>query len=388
MKTYGNCFRINNLEIKEKKSIICIHDAAYISQCIELEKAFTGKYPFGYMGTSPWLGRLENTIPLRKDAPLNQMIVRHLARQSDVGIVLYYIDSAPYEIERFFDFTEMCFPNSLHLVCAGEACMAVGRKKGFALINHVGQDRLINFCMEHINDAAGPPRFFQQQNREPVEWVNFSFSPTFSSKRALLVGDSISHGYGRLTAEALPDFSVDLLNTSEGTAHNNMLEQLDIMMSQHYYDVIHINNGIHLHHVSNEEYEQNLGKIFSHIQEKSPNTKIVFATTTTVSQKPEQVAAYQSGDFQFGDRKPCIEQAENPYTEYDEEASARYVELNHIAMAVCSQMGIAVDDLFEVCLKHNPPKRDFVHFGEEGYRLLAEAVADSIIQCSQKKEKG
>lgn len=97
-------------------------------------------------------------------------------------------------------------------------------------------------------------------NREQAEWTNFSFTAPLQEcgHRILLVGDSISVGYGKFVQDLLPDCYVDRLNTSEGTHHPNLCRMLQIALTQYPYKVLHINNGIHLHGISVEEYSCNL----------------------------------------------------------------------------------------------------------------------------------
>ncbi|MGL4739140.1 MAG: SGNH/GDSL hydrolase family protein, partial [Cellulosilyticaceae bacterium] len=122
------------------------------------------------------------------------------------------------------------------------------------------------------------------------------------------------------------------------------------------YELIHINNGIHVHGVTPEVYKHNLKRIFQWIHLISPHTQIMFCNTTPFSKKG-------SGEA---------------YWVFDPEASQILIELNDMAMQVCHGMHIPVNDLFKVCISENLQKSDGVHFQESGYLRLAECVVKSI----------
>ena len=109
----------------------------------------------------------------------------------------------------------------------------------------------------------------------------------------------------------------------------------------------------------------------------SPGAKLIFATTTTVSKLPSERGAASGKTFSYGDRRPLTDE-DCLYTEYDARASAVYRKLNRAAISVCRKGGVFTDDLCSVSLDNALPKRDPFHFGQEGYRILAGSVAESV----------
>ena len=289
-------------------------------------------------------------------------------------------------------------PSAKHIVVninhENEVACEIGKQQGFEIRDYMEIEQskeLVQYAKQYI-DNAGEPKFYDKLDREAAEWANISFDKAQggNKKRILLVGDSISYGYGEMVRRKLPDMEIDFLNTSEGTAHPIIYKLLEFMLTQCNYDVIHINIGIHIHSVTNKEYESNLKLILNYINKISPKTKIIFATTTSVSKKPSRDTddsdntAMQIDRFNLGDRVPCARPSEysQNFCEYDFINSQRYIELNEIVKKICINKNIAIDDLFAVSYKYNPIKTDVVHFKEEGYMLLSDSVVNSILLMS------
>jgi hypothetical protein len=295
--SYGNAYRVNDLEITQKKLILCVHDDVFVDFCSLLEKSFLGVYPFGYIGTLPWLGQPATFKPLGKSENANLKINNMLLEQGDFALVFYCFKSDQSQIaemSEYLKFMKINAPSAKHIVIninnENKVGCEIGKQLGFdtmAYSENEKTEELIEFAKQYI-DNAGKPKFHDELEREFAEWTVFSFDKVqgTNNKRILLVGDSISYGYGEMVRKSLSDFAVDCLNTSEGTSHPNIYRFLGFMLTQYQYDIIHINIGIHIHSVTNKEYEENLNKIFDYINKISLNTRIIFATTTCTSRKP------------------------------------------------------------------------------------------------------
>ncbi|HYR57501.1 MAG TPA: SGNH/GDSL hydrolase family protein [Chthoniobacteraceae bacterium] len=180
--------------------------------------------------------------------------------------------------------------------------------------------------------------------------------------RVLLIGDSISMGYtvpvrgllaGKANVHRVPG---NAFSTREG------LEGLSRWLGNGKWDVIHFNWGLHdLKHwkdgkmdmsgdvVANvEDYAANLRLLIERM--KPTGAKLVWAPTTPI---PEGSDGRVAGD------------------------EVRY---NAAAERVVKEAGVAIDDLHAFALPRlaqiQKPKN--VHYTDEGYRVLAEKVADSI----------
>ena len=183
--------------------------------------------------------------------------------------------------------------------------------------------------------------------------------------KVLIIGDSISIGYFEPTKELLAG-TAELTHNAGNAQHSRYgLTELDTWLGDTSWDVIHFNFGLHdLKYVnakgalaapgegtqimSVEEYARNLEQIVRRLKETG--AKLIFATTTPV---PEGSAGRIQGD------------------------AARY---NAAALPIMKKYRVRVDDLHAFALPRlgTIQRPHNVHFTEEGSRLLAEQVANSI----------
>ena len=394
--TLGNAFRINNQEISHYPITLVIHDQNYLCWTASGEKCFKNFAPYAWLGYSPWFTTQTNCSDLPFHYPVNIQIIDLLLAQGEYGIIIYAFsettikkpgtaDLCKYVKKRCGNAQQILLKlsdmddSSIKDKFAGEIGINLMEYKSIEVAVTMFEQMKENIL--HMKKTVYSDRL----NREHAEWTNFSFTAPLQEcgHRILLVGDSISVGYGKFVQDLLPDCYVDRLNTSEGTHHPNLCRMLQIALTQYPYKVLHINNGIHLHGISVEEYSCNLLFIFQWIHMISPLTKIIFATTTSVSRKKKVTDAYQSKNFQLGGKDPLDNGSREMQTEYyySPEDSALYIELNKAAINICSICNIPVNDLFSLCVSENLLKADPVHFRESGYRRLAEAVAEAVSFC-------
>ena len=177
--------------------------------------------------------------------------------------------------------------------------------------------------------------------------------------RVLLIGDSVSIGYtmgvrsnlkGKANVHRIPQ---------NGGATDIGLEKMASWLGDGKWDVIHFNFGLHDAKFSSEttlratreQYTDNLRKLVT--QMKATGAKLIFATTTPV---PKDGVLSPTRKF---DSIP---------------------ERNKVAAQVMQENGVAIDDLYATVLpvRDKVGRENDVHFGPEGYELLAKAVAESI----------
>lgn len=184
--------------------------------------------------------------------------------------------------------------------------------------------------------------------------------------KVLIIGDSISIGYFE-PAKQLLEGKAELYHNPGNAAHTrNGLAQLDAWLGDTPWDVIHFNHGLHdlkyadakgnlvapdkgTQIMSVDEYARNLEQIVQRL--KKTHAKLIFATTTPV---PEGSAGRVQGD------------------------AARY---NRAALPIMKRYGVRVDDLYSFALPRlaSVQQPHNVHFTDEGSRLLAQQVANSIL---------
>lgn len=183
--------------------------------------------------------------------------------------------------------------------------------------------------------------------------------------RVLIIGDSISIGYFEPTRELLEGTAEVHHNpgNAQHTAHG--LAKLDEWLGETKWDVIHFNHGLHdmkyvnkkgkrvsptegKQQVPIDDYARNLDAVARRL--KKTGARLIFATTTPV---PEGAMGRVKGDAE------------------------RY---NRVAVPIMKKHGIAINDLYAFALPRleTIQRLHDVHFTEEGSRLLAEQVAQSI----------
>jgi acyl-CoA thioesterase-1 len=177
--------------------------------------------------------------------------------------------------------------------------------------------------------------------------------------RVLLIGDSISIGYTLQVRDLLKGKANLHRIPVNGGATEVGLEKMKEWLGDGKWDVIHFNFGLHdakhasatTFRASREEYAANLKKLIEMM--KPTGAKLIFATTTPVPKD--------------GKLSP---------TRIFDSIPAR----NEIAISVMKENGVAIDDLYAVVLpvRDKVGRENDVHFGPEGYELLAKAVAASI----------
>lgn len=392
----GNAFRINDQSIVKYPLTLIVHDREHLPIVMQAEQTFGGKYPLGYIGTSPWPGSVTNQSTMNYNDVQNRQLYDLLKAQMKIGWVIYGQCVTSGRESEFLamvkDIKENC-PEAKQMWIRKKderfspSFAKVLEKYDVLLIDCNTQEEIkawLKTLTEEI-ERSDAPCWFDSLEREWAEWTNLSITMPKEEKehRILLVGDSISAGYGSMVQEKMLGWHVDRLNTSEGIHHPNFLRLLEIALKQYPYQMIHINNGIHVHGQDAEQYKQNLMGVFFWIHTIAPKTKIVFATTTPLSRKLniEEQENFNAKHFSMGDKAPMETNADHEYWVTDEKASEVYRELNEKAKELCKAYNIPVNDLYQLCVSENLQKSDGVHFQEKAYRRLAE----KIVQVLQKE---
>ena len=84
--------------------------------------------------------------------------------------------------------------------------------------------------------------------RERIEWLDTNVEETGRSDlpRVLFIGDSISAGYRGPAKEALKGQAYfGFLCTSAALGDPTLFEQMNLLLGQYHFDVIHFNVGMH-----------------------------------------------------------------------------------------------------------------------------------------------
>jgi lysophospholipase L1-like esterase len=197
-------------------------------------------------------------------------------------------------------------------------------------------------------------------------------------KRALLLGDSIRMGYDGYVKEILSgEFEVLYDDTDNGRFAAYTLWQANQFFKNYgRFDVVHFNNGYWdmnieapmktaIHPI--DEYVRYLGRILAEI--RNNGAVPVFATTTPIlpEEKAKEVAGADIKGFGYKDEW--------------------VKEYNGAAVGFFLREGVAVNDLYSLCLKdkYYYKCKDLLHLTDEGYRRCAAQTADVIRKAVKSK---
>ncbi len=192
-------------------------------------------------------------------------------------------------------------------------------------------------------------------------------------KNVLLIGDSIRFG----APPKSPGYGVYVKKMLEGRANvyapnencrfaqytlRNLYDwERKLRADNVKIDLVHWNNGLwDVLHVNGDDaltpcdvYVEFLRRIYNKLKKLFPEAKIVFALSTGV-----------------------IEEMGSPdFMRYNSEIE----QYNAAARALMDTLGVPVNDLYSISREIEDTHCDWVHFGEEGSKVLAEAVVEKII---------
>jgi hypothetical protein len=198
-------------------------------------------------------------------------------------------------------------------------------------------------------------------SRESIEWCDIWISHANETNlpRVLLIGDSIARDYYPEVEKQLAGKAfVARLTTSRFVADPVLLKEIELVLSETKFDVIHFNNGMHGWQHSEEEYRKALPQIIETIRAAAPKSKLIWATTTPLHDG--KGVSYDTG-AQYS----------------DERIAAR----NAIAAEIMRAKNIPTDDLNEAVRGHPEYHSDNVHFNGQGIQIQAAQVSTEIEKC-------
>lgn len=206
--------------------------------------------------------------------------------------------------------------------------------------------------------ANAEPAAYPPSAHESIEWCDIWISHANETNlpRVLLIGDSITRAYYPDVEKNLDGKAyVGRLSSSAFISDPALLKQIEMVLSQYKFDVIHFNNGMHGWQHSEAEYAQAFPEYLKTIQKYAPGAKLIWADTTPLKVSPNL---------------PPDDQTQAT----DERIAAR----NAIALKIVQTEGIPVDDLNTPMRGHPEYHSDNVHFQEQGIAIQAAQVAAQI----------
>ena len=131
--------------------------------------------------------------------------------------------------------------------------------------------------------SCGKAAEFPPSAKESIEWCDIWISHANETNlpRVLLIGDSITRAYYPEVEKQLAGKAyVGRLSSSAFISDPALLKQIEMVLKEYKFDVIHFNNGMHGWQHSEIEYEQAFPKFLKAIQKYAPHAKLIWANTT------------------------------------------------------------------------------------------------------------
>ncbi|HEV7404502.1 MAG TPA: SGNH/GDSL hydrolase family protein [Chthoniobacteraceae bacterium] len=185
--------------------------------------------------------------------------------------------------------------------------------------------------------------------------------------RILLMGDSILNGYLPAVLKALDGQAyVDAWVTPTSQGDKSLPKQIEEVLAQGPYDVIHFNLGLHgwqKGRVPEGQYEALSHTMVQAFKTNAPKAKLIWASTTPVT-------------------------AQGKPGELDPEINPVIVEHNAMAAKVMKEEGIPIDDLNALMTSHLDLARgDRFHWKPEGTALLSAQVIETLKRALAERAK-
>jgi lysophospholipase L1-like esterase len=204
----------------------------------------------------------------------------------------------------------------------------------------------------------------QEPIRERIEWADIWVTDADKEDlpRVLLIGDSITRGYfggveNRLAGKAY----CARLTTSKCVSDPFFVDEIQLLLKQYRFAVIHFNNGLHGWGYTEDQYRDGLLRLMAAFKEHAAGAKLIWATTTPIRNRD--------------DLQQISERTERVKTR------------NQIAAEIMQERGIPNDDLYGLVESH--PEffaGDGVHYNGKGREAQAKQVADSVMEWLAKGE--
>jgi len=197
----------------------------------------------------------------------------------------------------------------------------------------------------------------QVEKKEQIEWSMFwtAHADGTTLPRVLLIGDSITNQYHNQVDKNLQGIAaVSRLATSKPLGSTLLLKEIEMIMTEYSFDLVHFNNGLHGWSYSEEEYAAALPELYALIRRLAPNAKLIWATTTATHE---------------GDGMKSFQ-----------ERTARVIERNRISKAFFYDKPVTIDDLYETVSldPQNYVGGDGTHLNPQGVQKAAEQVSTLI----------
>ncbi|MGO8701337.1 MAG: SGNH/GDSL hydrolase family protein [Limisphaerales bacterium] len=195
-------------------------------------------------------------------------------------------------------------------------------------------------------------------SREAIEWCDIWISHANETNlpRVLLIGDSIARDYYPEVEKHLAGKAfVARLATSRFVADPVLLKEIELVLDQAKFDVIHFNNGMHGWQHSEAEYRKAFLKLIKTMRAHAPKARLIWGATT-----------------------PLRDGHGVTYDTNAKYSDGRIAARNAIAAEIVTAQNIPIDDLNAAMRGHPEYHSDNVHFNGQGIQMQAAQVSAEI----------
>ncbi|MHC4404008.1 MAG: SGNH/GDSL hydrolase family protein [Planctomycetota bacterium] len=199
----------------------------------------------------------------------------------------------------------------------------------------------------------------QEPIRERIEWADIWVTDADKDDlpRVLLIGDSITRGYfGEVEKALAGKVYCARLTTSKCVSDPWFPDEVQLLLKQYRFAVIHFNNGLHGWGYTEGQYRDGILRLMRTFEVHAPDAKLIWATTTPVRES-------------------------NDLAEVSER-TVRVKTRNRLAAAIMEERGIPTNDLYGLVEGHTDYfSSDGVHFNGKGRQAQGAAVVESVLKC-------
>jgi hypothetical protein len=193
--------------------------------------------------------------------------------------------------------------------------------------------------------------------RETIEWCDIWVAAACDASlpRALLIGDSITRSYYPLVQTQLAkSYACARIASSKCVSDPMFIKELELVLGEYDFSVIHFNNGLHGWDYSEQSYGRGLARAFDTLLMHCGTANVIWGSTTPVWAK-DKIATLDI-------------------------RTERVRERNKIAAVLADDRGICINDLFTAVVdRPELVSQDGVHFLEDGQAELGRYVGNAIL---------
>ena len=194
--------------------------------------------------------------------------------------------------------------------------------------------------------------------RETTEWSDIwiESASVCAKPRALLVGDSITRSYYPIVRDQVVErYACSRLASSKCVADPGFFKELDLVLCDYSFSMIHFNNGLHGWDYDEKAYGSGLARALDLLVAHCGAARVIWGSSTPVWEKD-------------GSGRLAAQ-------------TERVRERNRIAEGLAAIREITTNDLFSLTIgRPEFFSSDGIHFIEDGKVALGKCVADSIIR--------